>query len=57
MFRIRELKIVAGILILAFSNFALAQSDIADAAMERNEDLVRILLEDGADVNAVQSDG
>jgi len=57
MFKIRELKIVAGILILAFSNFALAQSDIADAAMERNEDLVRILLEDGADVNAVQSDG
>ena len=57
MFRIRELKIVAGILILAISNFALAQSEIADAAMERNEDLVRILLEDGVDVNAVQSDG
>ncbi len=42
---------------LASSNFALAQSDVADASMQGDKDAVRQLLRDGADVNASQADG
>jgi ankyrin repeat protein len=50
-------KAVTLALILASSHFALAQSEVADAAMQRDNDAVRSLLKDGADVNAVQADG
>jgi uncharacterized protein len=53
----RKLKIVTLILILGCSNFAVAQSEIADAAMQRDNDLVRTLLRDGVEVNSLQSDG
>jgi ankyrin repeat protein len=44
-------------IMLASSSFALAQSDVADAAMQRDNDAVRQLLRGGADVNASQADG
>ena len=44
-------------LILASSQFAVAQSELADAAMQRDSDAVRSLLKEGADVNAAQADG
>ena len=43
--------------ILAFANIALAQSEVADAAMRHDNAEVRRLLEAGFDVNASQSDG
>jgi ankyrin repeat protein len=50
-------KAVTLALMLASSQFAVAQSELADAAMQRDNDGVRSLLKDGADVNAVQADG
>ena len=44
-------------LLLAFCNAALAQSEMADAAMQRDNDEVRSLLQEGFDVNAAQADG
>ncbi|HUF71583.1 MAG TPA: ankyrin repeat domain-containing protein [Gammaproteobacteria bacterium] len=44
-------------LLLAFSNAALAQSEVADATMQRDNDGVRNLLQEGFDVNAAQADG
>src|SRR5438552_797477 len=44
-------------LLLAAQGFAAPSSDIADAAMNRNKDAVRSLLQKKADVNAVQVDG
>jgi len=43
--------------IFAFANIALAQSEVADAAMRHDNAEVRRLLEAGFDVNASQSDG
>ncbi len=44
-------------LILAPASFAVAQSLVADAAMDGKTDEVRRLLKDGADVNLGQADG
>jgi ankyrin repeat protein len=44
-------------LILASANFALAQSEVADAAMQRDSATVQRLLKAGADVNGGQADG
>ncbi len=51
------IKALSLALITAAANMAMAQSDLADAAMQRNSEAVRRLLKDGADVNAVQADG
>ena len=48
---------VALALILASANSAVAQSAVANAAMQRNDAELRRLLEDGADVNSSQADG
>lgn len=53
----RKLKIISFILLLAFVNITVAQSEIADAAMQRDSELVRALLQEGSDVNSSQSDG
>ena len=42
---------------LVFANLALAQSEVADAAMQRDNVEVRRLVQDGADVNFAQADG
>src|SRR5215468_8811914 len=44
-------------LLLSAQNLAAASSDIADAAMKRDRDAVRSLLQKKADVNATQVDG
>src|SRR5437762_9118960 len=44
-------------LLLSAQRLAVASSDIADAAMNRNKDAVRSLLQKKADVNAPQVDG
>src|SRR5438876_6763929 len=44
-------------LLLSARSFAAASSDIADAAMNKNKDAVRSLLQKKADVNATQVDG
>ena len=51
------IKALSLALITAAANMAVAQSDLADAAMQRNSEAVRRLLKDGAEVNAVQADG
>jgi ankyrin repeat protein len=51
------MKTLALALLLASSHFVMAQSEIADAAMQRNNDVVTKLLRDGADVNGSQPDG
>jgi uncharacterized protein len=51
------LKTVALALTLAFSNLAVAQSDVADAAMRGDYAAVRSLVREGADVNLGQADG
>ena len=57
MLRISGLKTTALILLLIFANFTFAQSEVADRAMQRDIADVSRLLQDGADVNAGQSDG
>ena len=54
MVRIRTVTLA---LILTSSTAALAHSDVADAAMQRDNAAVRRLLQTGADVNAGQADG
>lgn len=44
-------------LILVSANVALAQSEVADAAMQRDNTGVSRLIQDGADVNSSQADG
>src|SRR6266581_6639083 len=44
-------------LLLSAQSFAAASSDIADAAMNKNKDAVRSLLQKKAAVNAPQTDG
>ncbi len=51
------LRAFALALILAFANLAVAQSEVADAAMQRDKDLVRQLLQQGFEVNIGQADG
>jgi ankyrin repeat protein len=48
---------VALAVMLASPGFAIAQSEVADAAAARNNDVVRQLLRDKADVNGAQADG
>jgi ankyrin repeat protein len=50
-------RIAASVLFVLTANVTLAQSDVADAAMGQDTAAVRRLLQDGADVNAGQSDG
>jgi ankyrin repeat protein len=57
MLRIKEFKTVTLTFLFFFANFTFAQSEIADAAMERDNAEVSRLLQEGADVNAGQSDG
>mgnify|MGYP002629523316 CR=1 FL=1 len=45
------------VLVVSITNLAFAQSEVADAAMQKNNDQVRQLLRDGADVNSAQADG
>ena len=52
-----SIRTVTLALILTSSTAALAQSDVADAAMQRDNAAVRRLLQTGADVNAGQADG
>ena len=52
-----RLRTAALALALAASNLTLAQSPVADAAMEGDFQEVRRLVREGADVNAGQSDG
>jgi FOG: Ankyrin repeat len=51
------MKALALALMLASSNFALAQSDVADLAMQRDAEAVLRVLQNGADVNGKQPDG
>ena len=44
-------------LLVVFSNFAFAQSDVVEAAMQNNISLVQRLLQSGSDANATQADG
>lgn len=55
--RMAGMRIVALALTLAFANSAVAQSEVADAAMQRENEEVRRLVQDGADVNSGQADG
>jgi len=57
--RLRELGMRTALMafVFAFANIALAQSEVADAAMRHDNAEVRRLLEAGFDVNASQSDG
>lgn len=57
MLSIREFKTVTLLLIMTFTQAVVAQSDIADAAMQRDNSAVQALIQDGADVNAGQADG
>ena len=41
----------------AFSRVAVADAPVADAAMKRDHARLRLLLKQGADVNAAQGDG
>jgi len=52
-----RIRTVALALILASPNFAVAQSEVADAAMQGDSEEVRRLLQDGTDVNLGQADG
>ncbi len=52
-----SLRAVALAVTLASSGVAMAQSDVADAAMARDAEAVRSLLRSGADVNGTQADG
>ncbi len=53
----RRAVVPALILALAYANVTLAQSPVADAAMQRDNAGVAALLETGADVNLAQADG
>ncbi|MDT8397535.1 MAG: ankyrin repeat domain-containing protein [Pseudomonadales bacterium] len=50
-------RIIALTLILAVAKLAFAQSDVADAAMQRDNAQLRQLIKNGVDVNATQADG
>ena len=51
------IRTVALALILTSANLAVAQPEVADAAMQRDNAQVRRLVQDGADVNLGQADG
>ncbi len=51
------LKTVTLLLLMLSAHFALAQSEIADAAMQRDSATVQRLIQDGVNVNAGQADG
>src|SRR5688572_16746440 len=55
--RLGNIAAVALALLLGHASAALAQSPVADAAMRRNGEEVRRLVQSGADVKAVQADG
>ena len=50
-------RTVALAALLGSANLALAQADVADAAMQRDNERVASLLQEGANVNAGQADG
>ncbi len=52
-----KLRALALALAVASANFAVAQSDVADAAMQRDNAAVSQLLKDGFEVNSAQADG
>jgi len=52
-----QARAVALALIFASAHSALAQTEVADAAMRRNNAEVRRLVQDGAEVNFAQADG
>lgn len=51
------IKAVALACLLASANGVLAQSEVADAAMQKDSTAVQRLLKEGADVNGLQADG
>jgi len=51
------LRVVALASLFAVTNVAVAQTEVADAAMQRANDTVRSLLQEGFDVNGAQADG
>ncbi len=53
----RRMRTLALALAIASANFAIAQPDVADAAMQRDNEAVSRLLRDDSDVNAAQADG
>ena len=53
----RIIAVWLGTALLSIANLAAAASDIADAAMKKNGEALRTLLQQKADVNAPQSDG
>ena len=57
MLKVKATKNLVLAIALVSANFALAQSEIADAAMARDNETVRSLLRTGADVNGAQADG
>jgi len=59
MTRVGRMGLRAGAMamLLAAANSAIAQSEVADASMRRNNAEVRRLVQDGADVNLRQADG
>lgn len=50
-------RFVLVVVLLCAANAAFAQSEIADAAMQRDNEAVRSLLQEGFDVNGAQADG
>jgi len=55
--RMLALKALSFALLTSLTSIALAQSDVADAAMRADGNAVRNLIKAGADVNAAQADG
>ena len=51
------MRVVAFALIIAFADLAVAQTEVADAAMRQDAASVRSLVREGFDVNAAQADG
>src|SRR5690606_20146232 len=57
MLKVKATKNLVLAIALASANFAVAQTEIADAAMARDSETVRSLLRTDADVNGAQADG
>ena len=54
---LRQLVLLGAVALLSAATSAPAESPVADAAMRRDAAAVRLLLKQGADVNAAQGDG
>ena len=57
MLRFRLFAICLAAALLSVAGFAAAAADVADAAMKKNVEALRSLLQRKADVNAPQADG